>query len=134
MDSDGSNRVRLTDFDGVQNIHPAWSPEGTRIAIASNRHQPQVRNQFPECEIYTMKSDETGLQQLTRGASSTVAFFSPTWSPDGQRIAFEMRRTHERQGGLEYRLMMINADGTDLHEVSVDMEVSAPHWSPRQTE
>ena len=134
MDSDGSNRVRLTDFNGVQNIHPAWSPDGSRIAFASNRHQPQVRNQFPECEIYTMDSDGTMVRRLTLGASSTVAFFSPTWSPDGQRIAFEVRRSHEGQGGLEHRLMMINADGTDLHEVSVDMEVSAPRWSPRQTE
>ena len=30
--------------------------------------------------------------------------------------------------------MMMNADGTDLHEVSVDMEVSAPRWSPKQAE
>ena len=134
MDSDGSDRVRLTDFNGVQNIHPAWSPDGTRIAYASNRHQPQVRNQFPECEIYTMDADGTMVRRLTLDASSTVAFFSPTWSPDGQRIAFEVRRIPERQGGLEHRLMMINADGTDLHEVSADMEVSAPRWSPRQTE
>lgn len=134
MDTDGSNRIRLTDFNGVQNIHPAWSPDGTRIAYASNRHQPQVRNQFPEYEIYTMDSDGTMVRRLTLGASSTEAFFSPTWSPDGQRIAFEVRRSLEGQGGLEHRLMMMNADGTDLHEVSVDMEVSAPRWSPRQTE
>ncbi len=134
MDSDGSNRVRLTDFNGVQNIHPAWSPDGTRIAYASNRHQPPVRGQFHEYEIYTMDPDGAMVQRLTRGASSTVAFFSPTWSPDGQRIAFEVQRSLEGQDDLEHGLMMINADGTDLHEVPVDMVVSAPRWSPRQTE
>jgi len=37
MDAEGSNPVRLTD-NPAYDAYPAWSPDGTRIAFASDRY------------------------------------------------------------------------------------------------
>jgi Tol biopolymer transport system component len=78
INADGSGAVNLTNhpsFDG----YPAWSPDGKRIAFASNR--------TGAFRIWVMNADGTGLTALTsdqEGQNST----KPGWSRDGQRIAF----------------------------------------------
>jgi Tol biopolymer transport system component len=88
MNADGSNPQRLTKNDesnGVfraNDITPAWSPDGTKIAFTS------YRDGNPE--IYTMDA-ATGdnLENLTRNPAYDTA---PSWSPDGVTIAFETNR------------------------------------------
>jgi TolB protein len=58
---DGSGLVKLTGSRGgkVNNGLDSWSPDGTKIAFASNRGGTY--------EIYTMNADGTGVRQITRG-------------------------------------------------------------------
>jgi TolB protein len=75
-DSDGSNQRNLTRdpaFDGW----PAWSPDGTQIAFASNRNS--------RYQVFVMNADGDNVQLLanTEGRATT-----PKWSPDGVRIYF----------------------------------------------
>ncbi len=57
-------------------------------------------------EIYTIKSDGTGLHRLTHLPFNA---FRPDWSPDGTRIAFSRE--------FDEGVYVMNADGSDLHQV-----------------
>ena len=76
MNADGSAVNRLTD-DPASDRTPAWSPDGERIAFASDRDGTY--------DIYAMNADTSGRARLTE--SSFADDFFPDWSPDGTRIA-----------------------------------------------
>ena len=67
---------------GSADHNAMWSPNGTRIAFASDRAGSN--------DIYVMSASGTGLMQLTLKISNDD---HPTWSPDGTQIAFVSDRT-----------------------------------------
>ena len=71
MNADGSERRRLTDIPGHDHWPPAWSPDGTRIALTSDGTEDNA-------EIYVMNSDGSGLTKLTDDPAYD-AF--PAWRP-----------------------------------------------------
>jgi TolB protein len=74
--ADGSAARNLTNdpaFDGW----PAWSPDGSKIAFASNRKGSY--------EIYLMNPDGGGVQKV---ANSEGRGTSPKWSRDGKAIYY----------------------------------------------
>jgi Tol biopolymer transport system component len=77
--TDGSQSRRLTD-DSFRDRGPAWSPDGTRIAFYSDRSGSY--------QIWLIRPDGSGLQQVTEIASGTANF--PLWSPDGSRLAISV--------------------------------------------
>ncbi|MGH9821533.1 MAG: TolB family protein, partial [Pyrinomonadaceae bacterium] len=60
-------------FDGW----PAWSPDGTRIAFASNRNSSY--------QIFTMNPDGSGVKLVANTEGRGTA---PQWGRDGKRIYF----------------------------------------------
>jgi Tol biopolymer transport system component len=104
--------VALAQVGEVQNLtnhpaedfHPRWSPDGTRIAFASDRDG--------DFEIYTMNVDGTDLRRLTHNPASDT--HPGSWSPDGQRIAF----VSDRDGNPE--IYVVNADGTGETRLTFD--------------
>jgi WD40-like Beta Propeller Repeat len=118
MNLDGSDLTNITVGNGFDDRHPAWSPDGTKIAFDS------VRN--GESGIYTMNPDGSGEAQLTQ--SSTGNFdINPDWSPDSARLAFSRGTddTFTFPGGLTY---IMNADGSELAQHP--NAGFAPSWSP----
>jgi len=95
--ADGTGEEQLT-FTG-NNIYPAWSKEGTRLAFTSDRSGAD--------EIWSMSADGSDLVQLSRGSPGMC--FVPAWSYDGTRIAFAYE--HPSVGHPEVWVM--NSDGTD---------------------
>ena len=73
-----------------------------------------------ESRIATVNADGTGYQQLGPGRE-------PTWSPGGDRIAFEvMPRGGSSQGGVA----VMNADGTGVKVLTDRRTASEAAWSP----
>jgi hypothetical protein len=96
MGADGSNPTRLTS-NAAADWEPTWSPDGQRIAFASNRDGGVL-----DFDIYVMGADGSNQTSLTTNHGFNRL---PAFSPDGQRIAF----TGERADGMKLRV--INADG-----------------------
>lgn len=119
MSRDGADR--RTVLGGTRLVeHVAWSPDGTRFAISGSTFEENA-------DIWTLDTNGSGLENLTPDPLPGVWMdSSPTWSPDGQFIAFQSNRT-----GLS-RLWVMRADGSDPRQVVVDEGTveSAPAWSP----
>ena len=74
-DLDGGNATPLTQ-DFAWNIHPAISPDGSKIAFISDRGG--VSN------VWVMDANGGNLRQVTKEKNNTI--HSPKWSPDGEYI------------------------------------------------
>jgi len=113
MDSDGNNQRQLTYGGGLD---PSWSPDGTRIAFVK-------ANSEGGSSIYTIKTDGTGLTQVTSGNFSVDG---PCWSPDGTKIAFSTNR-----GNVDiWNIWIVNADGSGLQQITFfGNDAYAPCWT-----
>ena len=70
INRDGSRLTRITDNTGVQDDDPAWSPDGTALAFATNRDG--------NYEIYTANDDGSRPVRLTDNERDDR---DPTWFP-----------------------------------------------------
>ena len=81
MNADGSGQTRITNTPNpVQNVDPAWSPDGKQIAFFTDRDNLGI-----EEDLWIMNADGSSPRQLT---FNTVVDFSVDWAPDGSRLVF----------------------------------------------
>ncbi|MFH1171883.1 MAG: hypothetical protein V1778_05105 [bacterium] len=73
--------IQLTDSPADE-VEPAWSPDGRRIAYQSGADGCQ--------DVWIMNADGSHQRQLTHFPGRDR---HPTWSPDGRRIAFVSERS-----------------------------------------
>jgi TolB protein len=156
MRTDGTEIMRLT--NNALDSEPAWSPDGSTIAFirdaglwvmhADGTAQRELRRslRFPgapawspdglllaielDGAIYILNADGTGLRPLI--ARNEVAdATSPTWSPDGKRIAFGGR---DKAGDCE-AIFVVDVSGEGVRRLSdcngADSGGStSPAWRP----
>jgi Tol biopolymer transport system component len=83
-------------------------------------------------DVVLLGADGAGLVNLTPGQANTYDDDrTPSWSPDGARIAF----TSHRDGASAQEIFVMNADGTGSHRLTTDSGTGAvfnvdPAWSP----
>jgi len=105
----GADRV-LTPGDAIDG-HPTWSPDGDRIAFASNRGGKRFG-------IFVIRSDGSGAVRLIDGQA-------PAWSPSGRWIAFV------RLVDGQHDLFLVQPDGGGVRRLTTDRgDDIDPAWTP----
>ena len=117
----GTKRVPGT--KGVGMYPPVWSPDGGRLAFLVNQPAEGEKDPYRPTNPYThilfqIRPDDSAGNRL--GEATTL----PSWSPDGERLAF----------GLEDEVYTVRLDGTDRRLVVDDLRANQVSWSPDGTE
>jgi TolB protein len=94
----------------------AWSPDGAQIAFSGTRDRNGESCGSDECsyngELYVMDADGGNQVRLTHNRGIDR---SPSWSPDGRRIAFSSDRNNRSEPfGFDTEIYSIGADGSCL--------------------
>ena len=121
MNVSGGEVKNLTN-NPARDIQPAWSPDGSKIAFASNRE-----GNYDVFSLYLMNADGTN-QHRIYFAYAINGF--PSWSPDGRQIAFANDKEDDRSGNFELFLIepeTVNAEQRLTFHARYDFE---PAFSP----
>lgn len=86
--ADGTHARNLTATPGLDEVDPAWSPDGSMIAFAGETAQ------FTDHQIFVMPGGGGERRQVTDLDGTDQR--SPAWSPDGSMIAFYVFAPGER--------------------------------------
>lgn len=138
---------------------PGWSPDGKQVVYEKVDYAPRPQNQplyswdsqyqyrytdvFPsfandgtllvtskdvDSSVVTMNAD--GSHRKTVFQSVQGAAFAPSWSPDGQRIAFGYGGFLQGRRTNGAKIMVVNRDGSGLAELTPDVpNAGFPSWS-----
>ncbi len=118
VNPDGSGKRQLTTSTPerpIRAFQPGWAPDGFRITFA-NTVGTSVGG-----GIWIINADGTGGGRVPSTQQNDAW---PTFSPDGRQIAFV------RQAGRFASIFVVNVDGTGLRQVTTDVSVEDPEWSP----
>lgn len=109
---DGVAVTQLTS-DAASDVQPAFSPDGSRVAFASNRSG--------QWDIWVIDVNGGPAVQVT---SSPAEEIHPSWSPDGQELVYCSLPT----GGGQWELWVTNANaGATKRFIGYGL---FPQWSP----
>lgn len=121
MQIDGKEVVKLLAEPVCGVSVPAWSPSGKWIAFSTWRDLLAV-------EIHVVRADGTDLKPLTKFGKMAL---SPSWSPDGTKIAFVCDNQGERE--RQTALWVMDADGGNQKEILKlgKQHIQAVAWRPK---
>ena len=117
VNADGTGLKRVKAFAGGIGDKIDWSPDGSRIAFDTPSFGPPKSS-----NVFTMRTDGTGLHQLTHAAGGKINNGLDTWSPDGKKIAFVNNVTGT------YEIYVMNADATGVKQLTHGPDSHRAAW------
>jgi Tol biopolymer transport system component len=161
MKADGTNREQLYDTDNqISESHPAWSPmtieadgsKTARIAFSQQKSWQVGDETVTGSVIFVMDVTIRNDRIVGRGAPKQIEtafqpyvyYSTPSWSPDGTKIAFTMTWKYgppcinpdtgdviDEHKFLYTEVYVMNADGSNEQRLTFDGERECPDYSGR---
>ena len=123
----------LVTTDTVLKYDPSWSPDGTRLAYTHS--DPFQTDYFSVTSVSVVDADGSSAREVIPSFDGSIFVESPTWSPDGSRLAFVSTQDDFTEDGdccvfLPSVIGVANSDGSNPR-LLVQMPDSAVHpdWS-----
>jgi TolB protein len=130
---DGSGLRKLAERSSA----PAFSPDGAHIAFVSDRDRNGIHRTGEDedafaNELYVMDADGSNQRRLSKTPELDEG--SPTWSPDGEWIAY----AREGPAAFVQQVMIAKSDGScervvigdAQHEADPLLSYGSPSWRP----
>jgi serine/threonine protein kinase/Tol biopolymer transport system component len=105
-------------YDRLQTQDFQWSPDSARLIYCANTSG--VAN------VWQIGIDGSAATQLSDNTDANVLLFNPTWSPDGQRVAWLARSTDQKQVSWSIWLL---AEGQKKKLFQSDSTLGLVGWS-----
>ena len=116
---------RITPWSLRAGDTPDWSPDGGRILFHSNVNGPEDVS----ANLYTVRPNGSGLQQLTFEVGGAVNYLGSSYSPDGSKITFGRRPA---TGGTNADVFVADTHARHVRPVTrTTLYDSYPDWGPR---
>ena len=147
--SDGGDQIRVTTAPGRRSDQPiGYSPDGSKILFFRSAKDVSAAFSRATLNLFVVNSDGSGVLQLNPTGTvlgpfnSGIAGTPPqpvseartaAWSPDGTHVAFAAAIAapgEARSGEVERGLFVVDADGSDAHEIVPSAQILDAQWSP----
>jgi Tol biopolymer transport system component len=107
--------------------HAAFPGANGKVVFAGS-----TGDQSEPRQIFTVNPDGTGTSDLTGTMTDGCHSHSPSWSPNGTKIAFARERFNGTDC-VDYDLWVMNANGTSPSSYNGPGNETQPVWSPDGT-
>ena len=122
---DGSNEHQLAALPQTV-LWPDWSPDGSAIATMAFVRDP-ADPEKEQADIFIISADGATVTNVSRDPADE---YSPTWSPDGSRLAWDRVPS---DGSARAYLVVARRDGPNVVEIRIPADLAPPTWSPDGT-
>lgn len=123
IDRKQGTAATVTDHERVLTGMPSVSPDGKGIAFAGQENTGKPYDQTKNSIWLVTDDGVLRTVETTPGQGRT-----PSWSPDGEWLAFQSNRGSASQ---LHAAFIIKRDGTGLEQVTdYDLDANHPVWSP----
>ena len=129
--ADGSAKPRPMTEGPFEDGGLSWSPDGRRLAFTSARHDDWDLSRAVDIFIADVESGDEGPSTPRRLTETKLAHYSPSWSPDGTRIAVLV--ADEETAPRHLHLGVLDASSGALTVLTEELDRNcAPHGAHRE--
>ncbi|MFQ5752785.1 MAG: hypothetical protein ACE5HI_12380, partial [bacterium] len=105
---------------GMANLHPRWSPDGTKLAYITN----QGNDYLSQTRLV--------VRDLATGKNKTVSAgtkYALSWSPDGTKLAYANKSARSKGGSRYFDIYIYDLLKNKEHRITKALRAHSPDWS-----